>query len=195
MNVGVIVLNKRKLRRKIVGVLFVVLAFVMLLLSLNSKVDMSVFKVNSDFLTYKDKSGMFSFEYPKGYTITKKELNSQDVIKHVEFQDAVSGVHGFVQVWNLKEPLKEFLEGSQKYAVGNLNFKYNKLSPIKVNGIDGYQINSSRMGNDDKYYKTKDTFFKVGNFMYRLSFSQEEDLWNNKVDKIQQYMLKNFKFQ
>lgn len=190
----VFIINRRKIKKTIGRFLLVIILILGIVLLLNRTPYIATSLSNiTNYNKYVDKDNKFSFEYPKGFTITPRNFeDNRDIVKHVDFDDVKSGLRGFVEVWNLKEPLKDFLETSRKHSVGN--YKYYDINNISINGNDGYENLYSVLGNDDKYYKAKEVFFKKDNIMYRMSFFIEEDKCNSNVKNVIDNMIKKFKF-
>jgi hypothetical protein len=196
MKIGLMYVNKRHTKNKyfmlFIALLFL-LFFVLIYFQSNS---VGVFNgLKKEVNEYVDKNNMFSFKYPKGWVVTSSDFeDTREIIKHVEFSDAITNAYGFIEVWKNDDDLKEFILQGKKHAVGNLKFKYYKLYKINVNGNDGYETDSSRLGDDYKYYRCKDSFFKIGSRIYRLNFCAEDSKWNKNIESIQSYMISNFKF-
>lgn len=73
------------------------------------------------FTTYTSLKGRFTFEYPSIFTLSEKDFPNSDILFHIDFNDTLGTIHGFVQVWNLPYSLKQFLNNSK--ANSTLQFK------------------------------------------------------------------------
>lgn len=147
--------------------------------------------VSQMFSTYKSIKGKFSFSYPSIFTLSQQDFSGSDILYHIDFHDKPQTSHGFVQVWNLPYSLKEFLDKSK--AASLQNYKYFSSNPITVNGLPGYYWSYSVLGNDGKYIKGSEVFFKKGNLMYRISYFVPESSWNKTQQNIYWNIVNSFK--
>ena len=130
------------------------------------------------FFTFKSIKGKFSFQYPSVYELSQKYFPGSDILYHIDFRNPSQNSHGFVQVWNLPYSLEEFLEKSKQSSLQS--FKNFDSKAIMVNNMPGYYWDYSVLGNDGKYYKSMEVFFKKDDKMYRISYFVPEANWSKK---------------
>lgn len=143
------------------------------------------------FTNYNSLKGKFSFNYPSAFTIQQKDFPGSDILYHIDFHNAEKTAHGFVQVWNLPYPLKDFLEQSK--SVSKQNFKSFVSKPIYVNNEPGYLWDYVVKVKDGTYYKGMEVFFQKDGRMYRISYFIPAKLWNKTQSKIFWNMVYSFK--
>ncbi len=144
-----------------------------------------------EYLTYQSPDGSFSFDYPSSFTVTPRTFSQGDIKSHVDFRDREGGAYGFVQIWSLTQPVKEFLEKSK--AASRLKYKYFNTKELKISGLPAYYWDYSVLANNT-YIKGSEMFIEdYGNKMYRISYFIPENLWNGNQNEIFMNMVKSFK--
>ncbi|OGO79423.1 MAG: hypothetical protein A2Y23_06840 [Clostridiales bacterium GWB2_37_7] len=127
---------------------------------------------------YKALQGKFEFSLPTDWTTMEETFSGGEIIYNIYFVSKDKKIHGFVQVWDIDKPLKQFIEESKKAAVGVVDFKYYRVKEITMNNQKGYLLDYSRKNNQDKYIKSYETFVEGTNGrIYRASFFVEEQNW------------------
>jgi hypothetical protein len=130
----------------------------------------------------------FSFSFPSAFQVNEQSFAGNEILYHVDFSDKSKNINGFVQVWNLQTPLKDFLINSKNTSPGNYqNFKMNE---IKVNNLDGYLWDYTSVNNSTSI-KALEAFFQKDGKMYRLSYFVPEKSYNNEHKKIFMNILKS----
>jgi hypothetical protein len=166
---------------------------------IDEKVRDNVIKTNStftktatqDFSTYKSVEGNFSFNYPSIFSLHQQEFPGSEILYHIDFKDSALSTHGFVQVWNMPYPLKDFLENSK--AQSTLNYKDFSSKKATVNKLPGYYWSYFVSGDDGKYLRGNEVFFTKDNVMYRISYFVPENVWNKEQLKIFWNIVNSFK--
>ncbi|MDF2533625.1 MAG: hypothetical protein K0Q65_3206 [Clostridia bacterium] len=133
---------------------------------------------------YSALDGKFEFSLPADWTTMEEAFSGGEIIYNIFFVSKDKNIHGFVQVWDINKPLKQFIEESKQAAVGVVDFKYYRVKEITINNNKGYLLDYSRRSNQDKYIKSYEIFVegKDGR-IYRVSFFVEEQNWK------QQYLI------
>lgn len=133
---------------------------------------------------YKALDGKFEYALPAEWTTMEEPFSGGEIIYNNYFVSKDKKVHGFIQVWDIDKPLKQFIDESKQSAVGVVDFKYYKVKDVMLNGRKGYLLDYSRKSNQDKYIKSYETFVEGDNGrIYRASFFVEEENWK------QQYLI------
>lgn len=107
-----------------------------------------------------------TFEYPETLRMDEIKNLGHDISIHMNFSHIDKKLHGFFQVWNMKQPLNEFLSTSKKYS--SLTFLDFKQSEIKVQELKGFLWEYVYMGKDEDIIGME-AFLENGPEMYRLS--------------------------
>ncbi len=120
----------------------------------------------------------FEFTLPSNWSTIEQAFSGGEIIYNLAFMSEDKKIHGFVQVWDIDKPLKQFIDESKKSAVGVVDFKYYRVKEITSNQNKGYLLDYSRRTNQDKYIRAYETFIEgANNRIYRVSFFVNEDDW------------------
>jgi hypothetical protein len=122
--------------------------------------------------------GKFEFYLPTDWTTMEETFSGGEIIYNIFFASKDKKIHGFVQVWDIKKPLKQFIDESKQAAVGVIDFKYYRVKEVTINNNKGYLLDYSRKDNEGNYIKSYETFIEGSNGrIYRASFFVEEKNW------------------
>lgn len=165
----------------------------------NEQLSNSIVETNSSskkpvaqgFTNFKSAEGRFSFNYPSLFQLNHGAYLGSDILYHIDFHDKPKTIHGFIQVWHLPYSLSEFLEKSK--STSSQNFTYFNSKQVKVNNFPGYLWDYEVRGNNGKYYKGSEVFFKNNSKMYRISYFVPKELWNKTQSDIFWSMVNSFK--
>jgi hypothetical protein len=122
----------------------------------------------------------FHFELPSTWNTNEVVFTGGEILYHMNFISKDKNVNGFVQVWKLSEPLKQFIEKSKTSATGVVDFKYFNIKEFMSEGRKGYLLDYSRPNPQGEYYKAYEAFIEgYSGRAYRLSFFVPEKEWRN----------------
>lgn len=140
---------------------------------------MEAHRLNGQLLhTYTGLGGLLSFELPYSWSTSQAAFEGGEINYHLNFISKDRKVHGFVQVWKLDKPLKQFLEESEKSAVGIIDFKYYKVKEIMANKKHGFLLEYGRANEKGEYIKAYEAFIEgYGRDVVRVSFFIPEKEW------------------
>lgn len=119
---------------------------------------------------YEALDNKLSYKLPAEWTTKEQKFSGQEILYHNDFKTSDSKIHGFVEVWNLKQDLKSFLEESKKISSEQNLYKQYKISPITINNKDGYLVEYIIVTSSDIDYKGYEYFIKDNNKFFRFSF-------------------------
>lgn len=148
----------------------------------------AAFKANAEakkvsrqlFEAYNVMDNTFHFELPDSWYTHEISFTGGEILYHMNFTSHDNRIHGFVQVWKLSEPLKQFVEKSKESAVGVVDFKYFDIKEIMSDNKNGYLLDYSRADPSGEYTKAYEAFIEgFSNKVYRLSFFVPEKEWRN----------------
>lgn len=132
------------------------------------------------FEAYNVMDNTFRFELPDTWSTHEVSFTGGEILYHLNFTSRDRKIHGFVQVWELSEPLKQFVEKSKKSAAGVVDFKYFDIKEIMVDNKKGYLIDYSRANQKGEYNRAYEAFIEgFSNRVYRLSFFVPEKEWRD----------------
>ncbi len=146
---------------------------------------------NNKFLSYSSLKGKFTFKYPSAFLIDEKDFSGSDILYHIDFHDKAENIHGFIQVWNIYQPLKEFLENSKNLS--QQNFLDFNSSPVSSNDMKGFFWDYSISTDEGKHIKGNEVFLENNGKMYRISLFVSEKNWNSKISEVFWNMVKSLK--
>ncbi|MDD4495613.1 MAG: hypothetical protein PHV32_14955 [Eubacteriales bacterium] len=143
------------------------------------------------FNSYESLSGKIAFDYPANFILTPQVIPGNEILYHIDFKDDSNTYRGFIQVWNLNMPLKQFLEGSLKTST--ISFIDFKSGNTILDSMPGYIWEYSLKGNDGILYKGMEIFAQDGQKMYRISYFVPLEKWDKKAASIFWKIVKSFK--
>ncbi|HOE56674.1 MAG TPA: PsbP-related protein [Bacillota bacterium] len=130
------------------------------------------------FETYNVMDNSFRFELPDSWETQESFFTGGEILYHLNFISQDKKINGFVQVWRLSGPLKQFIEESEKAATGAVEFKYFNIREIAADNKKGYLLDYSRANQEGKYNRAYEAFIEgYSNKIYRLSFFVKEKEW------------------
>lgn len=122
----------------------------------------------------------FHFELPDSWHTREESFAGGEILYHMNFISQDKRVNGFVQVWKLSKPLKQFLEESKESAVGVVDFKYFDIKEIMVDSKNGYLLDYSRANPQGEYNRAYEAFIQgYDSKVYRMSFFVPEKEWRS----------------
>lgn len=132
------------------------------------------------FEAYNVMDNTFHFELPDSWSTQEISFAGGEILYHLNFISQDKRLHGFVQVWKLSKPLKQFIEESKESAVGVVDFKYFDIKEIMADNKKGYLIDYSRANSQGDYNRAYEAFIEgYADKVYRISFFAPEKEWRN----------------
>jgi 5-bromo-4-chloroindolyl phosphate hydrolysis protein len=172
----VIIINRKRL-----GVTTIIIGLMLTLLGFEKYFDArlkfaSLMQNNiNSLIQYKALDNKLSYKLPSEWITKEQNFSGQEIIYHNDFQSRDAKIHGFVEVWNINQDLKAFLEDSKKISSKQNIYKQYKMNPIRINNRDGYLIDYIIITPSDEMYRGYEYFIKNGNKFFRLSFFAKEN--------------------
>ncbi len=132
------------------------------------------------FKTYSALDGTFKYQLPEAWTTREESFSGGEVVYHMYFLSKDKLISGYVQVWKLNQPLKQFIDVSKNAAAGAADFKFLNTKEIMSGNRPGYLLEYSRPNAGGDYYRGYEAFVQgSGNKVYRISFFVLERDWKN----------------
>lgn len=132
-------------------------------------------------IQYKDYSGYggkFTYKLPADWKTSEQKFQGKEILYHNDFISGDKKLVGYVQLWDLNLPIKEFIEEGKKSAGDIVNFKDYSIEPVKINGKNGYILQYTREVEKGKYVKAFEVFvMDKGNTFHRFAFYMDEKSW------------------
>jgi len=164
------------INRKRLGVTTIIIGLMLILLGFEKHFDARLKftalmqnNINS-LVQYEALNNKLSYKLPAEWSTKEQNFFGQEILYHNDFKTNDSKIYGFVEVWNLKQDLKKFLEESKKISSEQNLYKQYNISSIKINDKDGYLVCYTMINASDIDYKGYEYFIKDDDKFFRFSF-------------------------
>lgn len=167
----VIILNRKRL-----GVTAIIIGLMLVLFGLEKKFDgrlkyVALMQSNiNTLIKYEAPELNFAYKLPDKWTTKKQEFGGNEVVYHNDFTSEDALIHGFVQVWNIKEDLKSFLDKSKELNQQYAQYTNYNVSPIVIKKHEGYLMTYNMKTSEDATYKGYEYFLKDTGKFFRFAF-------------------------
>lgn len=128
--------------------------------------------------------GSFKYKLPENWSTSQKNFGGGEILYHNDFNSSDEKIHGFVEVWKLRESLKSFLDSSKSSAFKPESYKNYSLVPKKINNHSGYLLTYDMNTSSGKYYKSYEYFVDNKDNFFRISFYVMEDNFKENMPAI-----------
>ena len=133
------------------------------------------------------------YNLPDEWKTSEEKFPGGEIIYHNDFQSKDLKIHGFVQVWNLKEDLMEFLKKSEKISKSQNTILDYKLEPIKIGKDEWYLVDYTIKNNYGAKYKSYEYFRKSKDKLIRFSFFVLEENFKENMPTLFKTIIQIFK--
>lgn len=178
----IIIINKKR-----AGVTIIIAGLVLILLALAQKFDWNL-KYTAimstempSFTKYEGLSGKLTYLLPEDFNTKLQSFGGGEIIYHNDFYSGNNKISGFIQVWNINEDLKKFLQKSSIISEKQNIVKNYSLKPITDISKNGYEVRYDMMSSTGEYYKVFDYYIKTQNGFVRISFSISDKNYNEGI--------------
>ncbi|WP_315116734.1 hypothetical protein [uncultured Clostridium sp.] len=137
--------------------------------------------------------GEASYNLPDEWNTNEKSFGGEEIIYHNNFQSKDLKIHGFVEVWNLKEDITEFLKKSEEISKDENKILDYKLEVIKINNEEWYLVEYSIKNNYGSKYKCNEYFKKSNGRLIRFSFFVLEENFKENMPTLFKTIIQTFK--
>jgi hypothetical protein len=188
----VIILNKKR-----IGVTMIIIGLMVVLLgveiSLDSRLKLAMLVQNniSSLKTYEEKD--FSYKLPSTWITQKRDFGSKEITYHNEFTSEDNVINGFVEVWEISEDLKSFLDKSKEVSTKDNIVKDYNVTPIKISKYQGYLVSYTIMTSKDVYFKSYEYFLKDKSKFFRFSFFVRSENYKDNMTAIFKVLVETLK--
>lgn len=186
--------------RKKIGVIFVVMGLMVVLFSVGIKLDNRIrttafIQTNLGALKeYNASEHKITYKLPVKWTTTQQSFTGGEILYHNNFTSQNDGIHGYVQIWNLQNDLKSFLQNSKITSeIQNQSDDF-KISDITINGKKGYLVTYSTKG-INKNYNAFEYFVNYNNIFIRFAFYVESDKLNSSMPAVFKAIVETTKYE
>lgn len=186
--------------RKKLGMIIIVIGSMLVLFGMQNKLtkrlsSAALFQNNiRELKTFTIKNGKISYKLPSKWNTEIKNLPGGEITYHNEFHSEDNLIYGFVQVWNINDDLKDFLNKSK-----NVSEKSNKITDynIKMMTISNkkwYEISYNIKGNGPQVFNAHEYFIKYGNNIIRFSFFVRKENFKESMEGVYNALVGTLKF-
>lgn len=119
---------------------------------------------------YKFDEKNITYKLPGEWTAQQENFSGGELIYHNRFISNKGDIHGYVEVWNLRQDLKNFLEQSKEVSETQNIISGYKLEDFYYNGRDGYKIIYNMITKTGDKYKAYEYFIKYNEIFLRFAF-------------------------
>ncbi|MCY6370110.1 hypothetical protein [Clostridium ganghwense] len=166
----IIVINKRKLQVIIVAIILMTVIFGTGQILEGHIKSVSFIQNNiSSLKEYTALDGVLTYKLPSEWSSKTQSFPGNEIVYHNDFQSNDFVINGFVQVWNIKNDLKDFLIKSKEVSEKQNIIRNYKMNDIKINNRKGYSIKYNMLVNNTSY-TVYEYFLKNNNQFIRVSF-------------------------
>lgn len=171
----VIVLNRKRL-----GVTVIIVGLMLILFGAEAKFDSRLRQaalMHNNINSLKEYQGLdktFTYKLPDEWTSTPQNFGGNEIIYHNDFVSQDQLISGFVQVWNLREELKAFIEKGKESSYKPGEFKNFVIEPAKIGQYDGYHVSYDVTDKYGNIFKINEYYFQKNSKAFRMSFHVRE---------------------
>lgn len=143
---------------------------------------------------YSAMNGKFTYKLPEEWSTEEKNFGGGEIIYHNGFKSKDAKIYGYVQVWQLNEELKMFLENSKIISEKQNTFKNYSIKPTSINGKTAYLVEYTVLNGNDVYYKGIEYFIKIKNGFIRFAFNIREDNYKEDLNMVFKTIVESSRF-
>ncbi|EJO5346159.1 hypothetical protein NRP93_000193 [Clostridium botulinum] len=188
----VLIINKKRF-----GVTMIIIGLMLILFGLEKnfdnrlKIAALIHNNISSFKEYNVVNGKISYKLPSNWETREEILDSEDIVYSNYFTDKKKNMHGFVQLWNYKGDLKNFIKHSKEISEKQqIDYTKYKVNPININNMKGYLAKYSILKENDEFV-AYEYFFKIEEKFIRFSFFLPEKYHQESIETVFNTILKS----
>ncbi|MBC8062539.1 MAG: hypothetical protein H7Y18_18005 [Clostridiaceae bacterium] len=111
-----------------------------------------------------------TYKLPGEWATQQEKFSGGELIYHNRFISNKGDIHGYVDVWNLRQDLKIFLEQSREISKSQNIISGYKLADFYYNDRDGFKVVYSMTTKAGDKYKAYEYFIKCDESFIRFAF-------------------------
>ncbi|AWZ49379.1 hypothetical protein C3495_11410 [Clostridiaceae bacterium 14S0207] len=186
--------------KKIVLNIIVLIVLMMVLtigeVKLNSKLKLTAFSENNinELKQYKNSNGKLSYLLPKNWITDEEKFNGGEITYHNEFRSPDRKIYGYVQLWNKKGDLKDFLYNSKEISAKQNLINNYKLEKFIFNNKKAYKLIYDMQISGNNIFRVEEYFIDTGDQFVRVSFSVNKQNYRKEMERIFKTIVDTIKF-
>ncbi|WP_205694151.1 hypothetical protein [Clostridium sp. JN-9] len=143
---------------------------------------------------YSAMNGKLTYKLPEEWSTQEKNFGGGEIVYHNGFKSKDAKIYGYVQVWQLNEDLKMFLENSKIISEKQNTFKNYSIKPVSVNGQSAYLVEYTVLNGNDIYYKGIEYYIKIKNGFIRFAFNMRENNYKEDLNMVFKTIVESSRF-
>ena len=166
--------------RKKMGVFIIIIGLMLILFCLENNFEgrlklTSLIQNNIKSLKlYKVTGKNITYKLPGEWSTQQENFSGGELIYHNKFTSEKGDIHGYVDVWNLRQDLKKFLEQSKEASENQNIINGYKIEDFYYNGRDGYKVTYNMTTSSGNKYKAYEYFIRYNEIFLRFAFYTKE---------------------
>lgn len=188
--------------KKKIGVIVIIIGLMMVLISLEHHFDENI-KTTSllqndikSLKQYEVPNKNIYYKLPSEWSTEEEKFSGGEIIYHNGFISNNGELHGFVQVWNLRQDLKNFFQESKKVSETQNIISGYKLTEKDYNRDEGYKLVYNLVSKNKNKYKAYEYYIKDKDCFIRFAFYVNEDKFKENLPTnfetiVKSYVIKN----
>ncbi|WP_206427376.1 hypothetical protein [Clostridium rectalis] len=179
-----------KLNKKRIGVTIIIIALMLIMFGMQSKFSEKI-KLTSlvqsnikSLKEYKALNSYLTYKLPEDWTANEEKFSGEEILYHNNFQSKDLKVHGFIEVWNLREDLEKFLKRSKEVSSKQNIIKDYNLVTTRLVGKTAYIIDYTIVNSNNKAFKSYEYFIKDDDKFTRFSFFVQDNNFKENMPTI-----------
>ncbi|SKA82777.1 hypothetical protein SAMN05428976_105105 [Clostridium sp. USBA 49] len=186
------------LNRKRIGVTIIIIGLMLILFGFEKNFDNRLKNVvliqNSvnSLLKYEVPELKFNYKLPSEWKTQKQSFYGNEILYHNDFNSEDAVIHGFVQVWNMKGDLKNFLDKSKNSSAGFAQYTEYSIEPINIKGHEGYLVIYTMKTSENANFKAYEYFLKDKDKFVRFAFYVRDKNFKENMAKMFEVIVETF---
>lgn len=183
---SIIILNRKRL-----GVTIIILGLMLVLvgveISFSHRLKTTVLIQNgfANLKQYTIQNSGLTYKLPDGWETSIQDLGGGDILYHNNFMYTDGNIHGFVQLWNLRQgDLKNFIESSKSSAYKPDQISNYEYKPITIKDKKAYLLTYNAKTSSGRDIKASEYFIDNGKTFFRMAFFVSSDKFKENMPAI-----------
>ncbi|WP_027623603.1 hypothetical protein [Clostridium lundense] len=167
----VIILNKKRL-----GVSIIIIGLMIIMFSMQNKfrdqmklTTLMQSNINS-LKEYTALNGKLTYKLPSEWITTERSFGGSEIIYHNDFQSKDLKIHGFAQVWDMKEDLDTFLKKSEEISKKQNIISNYSVKEVTINNRKWKLVEYVIQNSENLKFRSYEYFIKSNDKLIRFSF-------------------------
>lgn len=144
---------------------------------------------------YKINELNISYMLPEKWVTKIQKFGGGEIIYHNDFTDMTEGINGFVEVWNIKQDLKTFLNNSKEVSMEQNVIENYTIQNLSTKIGDGFLVKYIIKNKYEKRYVANEYFIKAGSKFIRFAFYVDSQKYKNNMQPLFKAIINTLKYE